>query len=37
MQGYAPACCDEAFTAAREQFAETEDWLAGGGGRAAAR
>ena len=29
MQGYAPACCDEAFAAAREQYAETEDWLAG--------
>jgi hypothetical protein len=29
MQGYAPACRDEAFTGAREHFAETEDWLAG--------
>jgi hypothetical protein len=29
MQGYAPACRDEAFAGAREQFAETEDWLAG--------
>jgi hypothetical protein len=29
MQGYAPACRDEAFTGAREQFAETEQWLAG--------
>jgi hypothetical protein len=29
MQGYAPACRDEAFTGAREQFAETEEWLAG--------
>jgi hypothetical protein len=29
MQGYAPACRDEAFTEAREQFAETEEWLAG--------
>jgi hypothetical protein len=29
MQGYAPACRDEAFTGARECFAETEEWLAG--------
>jgi hypothetical protein len=29
MQGYAPACREEAFTGAREQFAETEEWLAG--------
>jgi hypothetical protein len=29
MQGYAPACRDEAFAGAREQFAETEEWLAG--------
>jgi hypothetical protein len=29
MQGYASACRDEAFTGARECFAETEDWLAG--------
>ena len=29
MQGYAPACRDEAFAEAREQFAETEDWLGG--------
>ena len=29
MQGYAPACRDEAFAGAREQFAQTEDWLAG--------
>ena len=29
MQGYAPACRDEAFTGAREQLAETEEWLAG--------
>ncbi len=29
MQGYAVACRDEAFTGARECFAETEDWLAG--------
>jgi hypothetical protein len=29
MQGYAPACRDEAFTGAREQFAETEEWLSG--------
>jgi hypothetical protein len=29
MQGYASACRDEAFAGAREQFAETEDWLAG--------
>jgi hypothetical protein len=29
MQGYAPACRDDAFTGAREQFAETEEWLAG--------
>ncbi len=29
MQGYASACCDEAFTGAREHFAETEEWLAG--------
>jgi len=28
MQGYAPACRDEAFAGAREQFAETEEWLA---------
>ena len=28
MQGYAPACPDEAFAGAREQFAETEEWLA---------
>jgi hypothetical protein len=30
MQGYAPACRDEAFAGAREQFAQTEEWLAGG-------
>jgi hypothetical protein len=29
MQGYVPACRDEAFAGAREQFAETEEWLAG--------
>jgi hypothetical protein len=29
MQGYAPACRDEAFAGAREQFADTEEWLAG--------
>ena len=29
MQGYAPACRGEAFAGAREQFAETEEWLAG--------
>src|ERR1017187_4650743 len=29
MQGYAPACREEAFTGAREQFAQTEEWLAG--------
>jgi hypothetical protein len=29
MQGYAPPCRDEAFTGAREHFAETEEWLAG--------
>ena len=29
MQGYASACRDEAFAGAREQFAETEEWLAG--------
>jgi hypothetical protein len=29
MQGYAPACRDEAFTGAREHFAQTEEWLAG--------
>jgi hypothetical protein len=29
MQGYAPACREEAFTGAREQFAATEEWLAG--------
>ena len=29
MQGYASACRDEAFTGAREQFAQTEEWLAG--------
>lgn len=29
MQGYAPACRGEAFTGAREHFAETEEWLAG--------
>jgi hypothetical protein len=29
MQGYAPACRDEAFAGAREHFAETEEWLAG--------
>jgi hypothetical protein len=29
MQGYAPACQDEAFAEAREQFAATEEWLAG--------
>jgi hypothetical protein len=28
MKGYAPACRDEAFAGAREQFAETEEWLA---------
>ena len=31
MQGYAPASRDEAFTQARECFAETEDWLSGEG------
>ncbi|MGH3281251.1 MAG: ISKra4 family transposase [Trebonia sp.] len=29
MKEYASACRDEAFAGAREQFAETEDWLAG--------
>jgi hypothetical protein len=29
MQGYAPACRDGVFAGAREQFAETEAWLAG--------
>ena len=29
MQGYVPARRDEAFAGAREQFAETEEWLAG--------
>src|SRR5512142_2828315 len=29
MQGYAPACRDEAFAGAWEQFAQTEEWLAG--------
>lgn len=29
MRGYAPACRDEIFAGAREQFAETEEWLAG--------
>jgi hypothetical protein len=29
MQGYAPTCREEAFTGAREQFPETEEWLAG--------
>jgi hypothetical protein len=29
VQGYAPACRDEAFTGAREQFAQMEEWLAG--------
>ena len=29
MKGYASACRDEAFAEAREQFAETEEWLAG--------
>ena len=29
MQGYASACRDEAFTGAREQFAQAEEWLAG--------
>lgn len=29
MKGYAPACRDEAFTEASEQFAQTEEWLAG--------
>jgi hypothetical protein len=29
MQGYAPACRDEAFAEAREQFAAAEEWLAG--------
>ena len=28
MQGYASACRDEAFTGAREQFAQAEEWLA---------
>ena len=28
MQGYALACREEAFAGAREQFAETEEWLA---------
>jgi hypothetical protein len=36
MQGYARACRERAFAGAKEQFAETEEWLAGGG-RAAAR
>jgi hypothetical protein len=29
MQGYVPACRDEAFAGAGEQFTETEEWLAG--------
>ena len=29
MQGYASACRDEAFAGAREQFVQTEEWLAG--------
>ncbi len=29
MQRYAPTYRDEEFTGAREQFAETEEWLAG--------
>ena len=29
MQGYAPACRDEAFAEARGQFAGLEEWLAG--------
>jgi len=29
MQGYAPACRDEAFAGARGQFTETGEWLAG--------
>jgi hypothetical protein len=29
MQGYGPACREEAFAGAREQFAVTEEWLAG--------
>ena len=29
MQGYAPACRDEVFAAAREQYAEVEEWLSG--------
>ena len=29
MQGYAPACRDEVFAGAREQYAEVEEWLAG--------
>jgi hypothetical protein len=32
MQEYAPVSRDEAFTQAREYFAETEDWLASGDG-----
>jgi hypothetical protein len=29
MQGYASACRDEVFAAAREQYAEVEEWLSG--------
>lgn len=29
MQGYAAACRDEVFAAAREQYAEVEEWLSG--------
>ena len=29
MQGYAPACRDEVFAGAREQYGEVEEWLAG--------
>jgi hypothetical protein len=29
MQGYAPVCRDEVFAAAREQYAEVEEWLSG--------
>jgi hypothetical protein len=29
MQGYAPACRDEVFAEAREQYAEVEEWLSG--------
>jgi hypothetical protein len=37
MQGYAVACRDEAFTEARECFAETEGLAGRQGSRVAAR